>query len=339
MKKTLLVSLCCVMIIVMLSCNERVDIDWESIINQINTQNHNSHNPNTLMNTENSETATSQKQKGEIDETKRHEYNENHTIACNGVYYNQNIQYTINQNSELILHVNDWNESFVVPNQDMRFIWETLHASSVVLGDNQGALIFSNFSMPPQPIKVIQFSRGNSQVTIKDLTYQTDEHYRFKYCNFIDEQTGYLFLFSDSEIKPIEFLKTSDGGITWIMQPLENIPSLYWKADVICAKMLNENVGIISGQHWADDNMSERTYVTTDGGITWKKVVLPTDGPYVSEPDSSTNNTYMASIEVYDILYQDDKYILCFKWANANAEDLLIQYTSNDLENWEDIVN
>ena len=120
------------------------------------------------------------------------------TIPCNGVHRTSKVQFDINQKKELVLYIEDWDGSFVVPNEDMYFVAETVFSSSVVLGEDRGALIFRDFSQQPKPIKVIQFTKGNPQVTIKDLTFQTTESYAFKYCNFIDKKTGYLFLFDES---------------------------------------------------------------------------------------------------------------------------------------------
>ncbi|MBQ8440092.1 MAG: hypothetical protein IJX19_05485 [Clostridia bacterium] len=102
------------------------------------------------------------------------------TIPCNGVHRTSKVQFDVNQKKELVLYIEDWNETFVVPNEDMYFIAETVFSSSVVLGEDRGALIFRDFSQQPKPIKVIQFTKGNPQVTIKDLTFQTTESYAFK---------------------------------------------------------------------------------------------------------------------------------------------------------------
>lgn len=256
------------------------------------------------------------------------------TMACNGNYYNSNVTYTINQNNELIIHIESWNESFVIPNQDMYFVSETVQASSVVLGNDQGAVIFGDFSVPTKPIKVIRFEKGKPQVTVENLSYETNQTYQYKYCNFTDEKTGYLFLFGATDrIELSKLLKTTDSGQTWIEQSLENAPSLDWKAWIICAKMLDESIGFISGRHWADDNFSKRTYVTTDGGGTWTQVVLPTNGPYVVGPDSGETETVMAGIEAYDLLYKDGQYILCLKQRQDDSF-IYFKYSSVDLVTW-----
>ena len=246
------------------------------------------------------------------------------------------VKYAIDADNRLILYIEDWNESFIVPNEDMNVIAETLSSSSVVVLEDQGFFFFRDFSQSPKPIKVIRFIKGNPQVSVDDLSFRTSESYSYKYCNFIDDRTGYLFLFSGasgSYFELSDLLKTTNGGETWYPQELGKVPSIYWKSDLLCAKMLDETVGFCSGQHYADDNMSARTYITADGGKTWEQVVLPKDGPYVDCPDSTETITYMACIEAYDLLYEDGQYVLCFKTRSADA-DTYFQYASTDLITW-----
>lgn len=258
------------------------------------------------------------------------------TIACNGVYRNSKVKYAINQNQELILGIEDWNESFVVPKEDMYFVGETLHSSSVILGEAQGALVFGDFSLPAKPIKVIRFAKGNPQVTVENLTFETSENYSFKYCNFIDEQTGYLFLFNGNytlmDLELTKMLKTTNGGETWIEQTLEATPSVRIKEDIICAKMLDENVGLIAGWHYADDCFSSKTYITTDGGATWNSIVLPPND-YYTWGDSSSQATYIPSGEAYDFIYKDGLYILCLRQKQEN-DFVYFKYASRDLATW-----
>ena len=250
------------------------------------------------------------------------------TIACNGVFRNSKVKYAINQDKELILYIEDWDETFVVPNDDMFFVGETLSASSFVVGEDRGALIFGDFSRPPKPIKVIQFTKGNPQVTIENLTYQTNELYSFKYCNFIDEYIGYLFLFSGSDNELSTLLKTTDGGKTWIEQPVETSLSIHRKEDIICAKMLNENVGLIAGFHYSDENFSRRTYITADGGLTWS-------GVDIQYPQFEPG---LGGEEACDILYEDGTYILVCRFRSYTAGTfssyVWFKYASTDLKTW-----
>lgn len=255
-------------------------------------------------------------------------------IACNGVYRNSEVKYAVNKNNELILNVDSWGESFFIPNQDMYFVGETVRASSVVLGEDQGMLIFNDFSVPAKPIKVIRFAKGDPQVTIENLPYETNTSYAFQYCNFIDRQTGYLFLFDDfdSEIRLSKMLKTTDGGQAWAEQGLEDVPNFGWKDNIICAKMIDEEIGFVCAGHRADDNLSARTYVTTDGGKNWNKIILPPDDCYTCG-DSSEFATYIGSGEAYDLIYDGEQYVLCLRYRQEDYY-VYFKYASTDLKTW-----
>ena len=250
------------------------------------------------------------------------------TIACNGAYRTSKVKFDINQNKQLILYIEDWDESFVVPNEDMYFVAETVYSSSVVLGETQGALIFGDFSLPAKPIKVIRFTKGNPQVTIENLTFETGNPYAVKYCNFINEQTGYLFLFNEvnSHFEITKMLKTTNGGKTWIEQPVEVTPSIWWREEIICAKMVDENVGLIAGWYYSDENFSSRTYITADGGLTWS-------GIHIQYPQ---NLKGCGGEEACDILYEDGQYILICKFRK-DGSDIFVKYTSTDLKTWTEI--
>ena len=252
-----------------------------------------------------------------------------YTIACNGAYRNSNVKYAITEEGKLILYIGDWNESFIVPNENMYFVFETLFASSVVIGENRGALIYNDFSRPTKPIKVIQFTKGNQKVTIENLNFETletsENHYAFKYCSFIDEQTGYLFLFNEvnARYELTKMLKTTNGGKTWIEQPVEVTPSIWWREDIICAKMVDENVGIISGGYWANDyDFCQRTFLTTNGGRNWECIsTLP-------------KINILFSPEVIDFTKYEGSYVLTVRHITSENGYEYAKYQSSDLNIW-----
>lgn len=151
--------------------------------------------------------------------------------------------------------------------------------------------------------------------------------------NFINEKIGYSFIFGikSGEHQLLSLMKTDDGGKNWSAQLMNTVPSAHWLEKFICAKMLDENVGFIAVGHYADDNVSRRTYISTDGGVNWEQVVLPPND-YYTKGDSSEISTYMWSGEAYDLVYKNGQYVLYFKLKGE--EPIYFQYFSTDLKTW-----
>ena len=245
------------------------------------------------------------------------------TIVCNGVCYNSPIRYTINSSGNLILYIPEWNEFFVIPkSEDMYFVAETVESSSAILSESECTLFFRDFTPDDKHISLIQFTRENPEVAIRPLNLpERNYSYGYKYCNFIDEKNGYLFLLDGpNDIQLRHLFKTTDGGETWVEQPVEASPSIYWKEDIICAKMLNENVGIIAAGYHANDDFSTKTYVTADGGKTWNTVGSSMELP---------------CIEAYDFVYENGQYTILLKKAQyVGGEKYPYHLVSTDLINW-----
>ncbi len=168
---------------------------------------------------------------------------------------------------------------------------------------------------------------------LQKLVRLNDESYAFS--NFITENIGYYFVFDSCPSTRLQLLfKTEDGGNSWSVQGFDCGLNISWKEDILCAKMLDENVGIIAGKHYADDGFSRRTYLTADGGKTWVRVVLPPDD-YYTKFDSNEYYTYIASGEAYDLLYEDGQYILCLREIlSEDPRYVYFQYVSTDLKTW-----
>lgn len=148
--------------------------------------------------------------------------------------------------------------------------------------------------------------------------------------NFTSPQNGYFFAFDIIEntfdVQLDLFLKTNDGGQSWQPITIAKPPVLNRKEKILCAKMINSEIGLISGRHYADDNKtSDRIYITTDGGVNWEKVELPT-------------NSCFDAAEVYDFVYENREYYLCFRVLRGDSYENqryeYFEYFSRDLKRW-----
>ena len=158
--------------------------------------------------------------------------------------------------------------------------------------------------------------------------------------NFINETTGYFFQFKffGPENRLVYLLKTEDGGKTWAAQDIQIPTSMGWREHIVCAKMLDENVGLISGLYGPDENFSNRTYITTDKGKTWTKIILPKDAPHVISKRSSDLATYLEG-EAYDLTQENGVYYLHVRATYYDPDlnsgyRIHIRYSSTDLVNW-----
>ena len=146
--------------------------------------------------------------------------------------------------------------------------------------------------------------------------------------HFLSPQKGYFFSFGgvadtfDTQLDIL--LKTEDGGKTWQSISVNTPPQFHWKERVLCAKMLNDSVGLISGGFWADDDITNRTYITTDGGLNWDKIELPYDNS-------------LSGAEVYDFV-DEDEYYLCIRVLTGDSYENqryeYFEYSSLDLKTW-----
>ena len=173
------------------------------------------------------------------------------------------------------------------------------------------------------------FYVGGVEVLSDFLGIDKKHNPSYLFYNFTNEYDGYAFVLRDYPNAHLELLlKTADGGISWKVQEFECGLDAYWKENVICAKMVDEKVGLIAARYYASDDFSARTYITVDGGKTWAPVVLPPNDPYTNG-DSCEARTYIFCGEAYDLLYKNGKYVLCIR-----QRTICFQYASTDLKTW-----
>ena len=162
----------------------------------------------------------------------------------------------------------------------------------------------------------------NSVLSSLDRHFNSETADSYTSFNFIDDQIGFFFYFLESELKL--FMKTTDGGKNWYFQQVNGELSMCtWRERIICAKMVTKNVGLVSGKFHADNDIRNRTYITSNGGLTWYA------------PDVNYPCSWRA--EAYDMLYQNGEYILCFREkyiSDGSYEYRYYRCVSKDLKTW-----
>ena len=186
-------------------------------------------------------------------------------------------------------------------------------------------MILKQFHEPK--ITVVSFEKDSQSETVLNLNVD-EAVYKFS-VNFINENIGYLFAFKEENgyhargsSKLSNLFKTEDGGNTWNLINVQNVPLLNLRESIIFSKMISEAVGIISGAYGgADCNFCERTLLTTDGGANWVKMMgLP-----------QIDN--LSAAHITNFMQDGDSYILTVRQKDAGIE-YVYTYQSIDLNTW-----
>ena len=160
------------------------------------------------------------------------------------------------------------------------------------------------------------------------------EYFGGMFCNMLDENVGFLFLFREKDLTRslVALAKTSDGGESWsTLQYNETWPSEYWRDIILVSHFFDEHNGIIVPRTSAGTNIN-MVYVTLDGGKNWDLAKIPYDS---YDPElSGANGRYL---ELRDFEFSNGEYILTFRlrveWADRIDGDL-VSFASTDLKTW-----
>ena len=250
------------------------------------------------------------------------------SIPCNG-NNNNRIKYEINENGELTLHIDAWDEDHTVAavsalDMETEAFRKTIRA--IALNDERACLLL----MRQGKITVAGFEKGSPSETVTSLDVSSDVIEIAG--NFINKDVGYLFAFKEVShgharggSKLSSLFVTEDGGNTWSLTDVQNVPSISLQEHIVFAKMITEDVGLISGNFFAADyDFCDRTLLTTDGGLNWSNVA---DMPQI-------NDLLWASVT--DFIPIDDGYVLKIRYTASEATDEYgyAEYKLTDLNTW-----
>ena len=251
------------------------------------------------------------------------------SISCNG-NDNTEITYKINQGGEVTLHIDEWNEDHLVSTISLSSDAEIevfRHIPKAIAINNERACLFLQQS---GKITIVGFEKRSPSETVTSL--ELSEPVIGIEGNFINENIGYLFAFKEvSEgharggSKLSSFFITEDGGNTWNLIDVQNVPSISLQEYIMYAHMASKEVGLISGNFFAADyDFCDRTLLTIDGGINWVHVA-----------DLSQINDLQWAI-VTDFTRVDDAYVLTLRYTmqEASGEYGYAEYKLINLNTW-----
>lgn len=246
---------------------------------------------------------------------------------CNGDFYQSKARYLITDNGTLMISVDAWNESFEIF-QSISLKDSQHYTFSLALQESSGWLFFANCAEAHPIIHGFQFFKGHAKPLVALPTIQSETVPYMLFCGFTNEHSGYLFSFREEVRFASGALKLSELNF---MQKCEDIWSsvLIQKAPVIplkespkFVKMINQNIGLISGRYYADDySFCTRTLLTKDGGENWDQIAeLPKMDHYWPE-------------DVTDFREENGIYILTVSYHTDHGYETL-EYYSDNLQDW-----
>lgn len=252
----------------------------------------------------------------------------------NGVYTYSDVTYTFSQNGEFSAYISAWDEDHCFTSLSSDDISAVKYLNTAAAVNNECAfLVLRQFG--EQKITVVGFERGSQSETVAELdvdeTMYEVEGYVLSGA-FISENVGYLFVFTEvigghsrGSSKLSHFLKTEDGGKTWQLINVQNAPLLDLRNNIMYAKMISEDVGLISGDIFAADyDFCERTLLTIDGGENWVCVDIP------ELPQEDDLNW----AKVSDFALIDGSYILTIQYEAPEGTDDYAKYKLVDQNTW-----
>ena len=250
------------------------------------------------------------------------------SIALNG-NKSTAINYTITQSGEITLHLEDWQEEHVVTSVSLsdEEISSFRRAFKVVAVGSQNACLFL---AEQNKVTAISFEKGSPEEKVTSLDISQDIIGIAG--NFTDDNKGYLFAFEEVSdghaaggAKISNLYVTEDGGVTWNAISTQYVSSISLREHIIFARMVSQDVGMISGNYFATDyNFCERTLLTIDGGHNWANVA---DLPQINE---------LAWAIVDDFSLVDGDYILTVRYTASELENTYAyaKYQLVDMTTW-----
>lgn len=114
-----------------------------------------------------------------------------------------------------------------------------------------------------------------------------------------------MFLGDNYLTRHLTVLKTADGGVTWAKAGDDsNLKTDSWHEWVDFAKFVSDNEGMVSYSYYGHEEMCDRTFVTIDGGKTWKKLSVDYDSNTPADTPDDGCVYEATSLEVENGVYK-----------------------------------
>ena len=239
------------------------------------------------------------------------------------------VTYAIDPSGQLHFRVGAWDREFFVQT-DLEYSTDPV-VSAVTL-ENTGWLLAATAETTDE-ILVIAFGRDMQNLPIYPVKLEEAMRVTDIFCNFVSDSLGFLFVFSDKPEQRFVLLKTIDGGRSWKQTEASEAPTAAPGESPTLARFASERVGMVSyGYSEADGSapdLSSRTYLTANGGVTWQPISALS---YAFEVGTGEGCYYT---EGTDLTYDNGTYLLRLIARNGRGGYIEVPYLSSDLQHWE----
>ena len=175
-------------------------------------------------------------------------------------------------------HIIEFGMYYLLPNSFDGSLFQ-----SVIYHDFAWAMCYeqSQSDSTEYKITICKFVCGNEATETYTLTCHFENLSKI-FFYFYNESEGHIFLWNQSsDGGNVLCLKTNDGGKTWTPIEIE-FPEVYDSAEGYPSfvRFVSDDFGIISYTYHVEkhrgewDDVFDRTYLTTDGGLTWDRISL-----------------------------------------------------------------
>ena len=288
--------------------------------------------------------------------------NEEHIqITDDPKYYSSNANYSYlndysvicGNDEEYYVYIRAWDayRKITIPNLFNRK-GPCFDPTSAMINENTATIAIYDYNDSMATVTVFHLNKHNEDVESYTTVLKSKFYTRLlstAFVNVANENTICFFglteptLYPNSEKEP-SFIKiiTKDGGKTWSSEETL-LPNVTAKNTLTIAKFASNTVGIISYAYVANqdvhsgefhsewDDIFDGTYITTDGGLSWKRISLEYDYKF-GVRDYEYRNIIRAAKVIYFSKYDSNK---TYRLGFAINNDSNGYFISEDFINWE----
>ncbi len=141
------------------------------------------------------------------------------------------------------------------------------------------------------------------------------------YCDFSSEQNGKLIVYFSDQYQRCMVYETKDGGATWNKVVGDITSAANRHETVMAAGFVTNDIGFVSYRYVGEEQPGMRTYLTVDGGKTWKNLNINLSSDIIKDGYG----------EVVEMSYDSGKLILTVIVRGGSfVSDISYEYVSAD---------